>query len=67
MHDKTLVLRKDAHWYVISSACGDEREILLALLEYAEEARFNIGRDEVYALLERFGWVLEEHDNLAAA
>ncbi len=67
MQDKTLVLRKDAHWYVISSAQGDEREILLALLEYAEEETYNIERDEVMDLVDQLGYRLEVHEDLTAA
>ena len=59
MRDKTMVLRKNGHWYVLTSASGDEREIILALLEYSEQERYDISRDDVYRLMERLGWRLE--------
>lgn len=63
MSEKTIVLRKDGHWYVISSATGDEREILLAILEYAENRKYNIGKDEVLALLDQLGYALDVQQN----
>lgn len=59
MHDKTIVLRKNGHWYVLNSSTGDEREIILALMEYAEQERFDIEPEEVYSLMEQLGWRLE--------
>lgn len=67
MSAKTIVLRKDGHWYVISSSEGDEREILLKLLEYAENRTYNIGRREVVDLIEKLGYTLEIHNNLGMA
>ncbi|MFW5857217.1 MAG: hypothetical protein ACOCX4_05000 [Planctomycetota bacterium] len=66
MSDKTIVLKKDGHWYVINSATGDEREILLTILEYAENRRYNISKDEVLALVEKLGYELDVHENLLA-
>ena len=59
MREKTLVLRKNGHWYVLNSNKGDEREILLALMEYAEEEHFDIEAGEVYSLMEQLGYRLE--------
>lgn len=59
MTDKTIVLRKKGHWYVLNSRTGDEREIILALLEYAESEKYDIGLEEVYPLMEQLGWSLE--------
>ena len=58
MRDKTMVLRKNGHWYVLNSASGDEREIILALLEYSEQKRYDISREDVYRLMEKLGWRL---------
>jgi hypothetical protein len=59
MREKTMVLRKNGHWYVLNSRSGDEREILLALMEYAEQERYDISREDVYGLMEKLGWKLE--------
>ena len=59
MYDKTIVLRKNGHWYVINSQTGDEREIILALMEFAEQEKYDISVDEVYSLMEQLGWKLE--------
>ena len=59
MREKTMVLRKNGHWYVLNSNSGDEREILLTLMEYAEQERYDISREDVYKLMERLGWRLE--------
>jgi hypothetical protein len=59
MREKTMVLRKNGHWYVLNSNSGDEREILLTLMEYAEQERYDISRDDVYKLMERLGWRLD--------
>lgn len=59
MLDKTIVLRKKGHWYVLNSRTGDEREIILALLEYAEQEKYDISAGEVYQLMEKLGWRLE--------
>lgn len=59
MLDKTIVLRKKGHWYVLNSRTGDEREIILALLEYAEHEQYDISLGEVYQLMEKLGWKLE--------
>lgn len=67
MGRKTMVLRKQDHWYIISSGAGEESELLLALLEFAEQTEYNIERGEVEALLQRLGWTLEIHDNLNVA
>ncbi|MCD8350136.1 MAG: hypothetical protein LUC93_05935 [Planctomycetaceae bacterium] len=48
MPDKTIVLRKKGHWYVLNSRTGDEREIILALMEYAEQEKYEIEREDVY-------------------
>ncbi len=61
MNDKTLVLRKQGHWYVLNSRTGDEREILLALMEYAEQETYGVSLDEVYGLMERLGGRLETY------
>ena len=58
-YDKTIVLRKNGHWYVLNSRTGNEREIILALMEYAEQEHFEIEIDEVYSLMEQLGWKLE--------
>ena len=59
MFEKTIVLRKKDHWYVLNSRTGDEKEILLALMEYSERKKYDIAEDEVYALMEQLGWKLE--------
>lgn len=59
MLEKTVVLRKKGHWYVLNSRTGDEREIILALLEYAEQEKYDISVDEVYQLMDKLGWRLE--------
>ncbi len=59
MRDKTLVLRKEGHWYVLNSRTGDEREIILTLMEYAEQQTYDISTGEVYALMDKLGWKLE--------
>lgn len=59
MHEKTIVLRKQGHWYVLNSRTGDEREIILALMEYAEQEKYDISVNEVYQLMEQLGWKLE--------
>ena len=59
MYDKTIVLRKNGHWYVLNSRTGDEREIILALMEYAEQEKYDIQPGEVYDLMEQLGWKLE--------
>ncbi len=59
MYEKTIVLRKKGHWYVLNSRTGDEKEIILALMEYAEQQKYDISTDEVYRLMERLGWKLE--------
>lgn len=59
MPDKTIVLRKKGHWYVLNSRTGDEREIILALMEYAEQETYDIQREDVYKLMDKLGWKLE--------
>ncbi len=59
MYDKTIVLRKKGHWYVLNSRTGDEREIILTLMEYAEQEQYDISPNEVYSLMEQLGWKLE--------
>ena len=59
MSGKTLVLRKAGHWYVMNSGRGDERELLLALLEHAEQKVYNVCPEEVYCLLAKLGWKVE--------
>lgn len=66
MNERTIVLRKRGHWYVVNSRSGDEREALLTLLEHAENRRYEIGRDDVIELIRELGWELEVHDNLVA-
>jgi transcription antitermination factor NusG len=63
MTDKTIVLKKDGHWYVISSSTGDEREILLTILEYAENRKYNIAKSEVLSLIEKLGYELDVHED----
>jgi hypothetical protein len=65
MGEKTIVLRKGEQWYVITSHQGDEREILLTLLEYAEQRKYDIQRSEVLQLIDRLGWKLEVHSAAA--
>lgn len=67
LDNKTIILRKGAHWYVINSDTGDEAEMLLALIEYSEGETYNINRSEVLELVDRLGWELEVHNNLGAA
>ncbi len=67
MAEKTIMLRKEDHWYMFNSVAGDEGEILLALLEYAECESYNIEYDEVIELADRLGWTIEMHDNLDLA
>lgn len=59
MLDKTIVLRKSGHWYVLNSRTGDEKEIILALLEYAEQRKYDISPAEVYSLMDQLGWKME--------
>ncbi len=59
MHDKTIVLRKQGHWYVLNSRTGDEKEIILALMEYADQQKYDISHDDVYNLMDKLGWKLE--------
>lgn len=59
MYEKTVILRKKDHWYVINSRNGDEKEIILALMEYAEQQKYDINRGEVNSLMEQLGWKLE--------
>lgn len=58
-YEKTIVLRKNGHWYVLNSRDGNEREIILALMEYAEQEHYDIQPEEVYALMDQLGWKLE--------
>ncbi len=58
MREKTIVLRKNGHWYVLNSQNGDEKEIILALMEYAEQEKYDIRPAEVYSLMEQLGWKL---------
>lgn len=67
MSDKTIVLKKDGHWYIINSASGDEREILLTVLEYAENRKYNISKNEVLALIEKLGYEVDVHKNFGLA
>lgn len=66
MNERTIVLRKGGHWYVVNSREGDEREVLLTLLEHAENRRYAIDRDDVVRLIHELGWELEVHDSLVA-
>jgi hypothetical protein len=59
MPDKTIVLRKQGHWYVLNSRTGDEKEIILALMEYADQKEYDISHDDVYNLMDKLGWKLE--------
>jgi hypothetical protein len=59
MNEKTIVLRKNGHWYVLNSETGDEKEIILALMEYAEKEQYGIEANEVYSLMEQLGWKME--------
>ena len=59
MSDKTIVLRKQGHWYVLNSRTGDEKEIILALMEYADQQKYDISHDDVYNLMDKLGWKLE--------
>lgn len=59
MREKTIVLRKNGHWYVLNSHNGDEKEIILALMEYAEREKYDILPAEVYSLMEQLGWKME--------
>lgn len=67
MEPKTLVLRKDRHWYVISSADGDEEKILLTLLEHAENRTYNVETDDVLQLIDHLGWRLEVYEDMGLA
>ena len=67
MNSKTIVLRKDDHWYVINSLAGNEREILLTVLEYAERRSYNIRKDEVLALASQLGYEIDIQENLELA
>jgi hypothetical protein len=67
MPEKTLVLRKDAQWYVVTSDAGDEREILLTLLEYSEKTTYNVEREDVLELIDHLGYRLEVHEGLGMA
>lgn len=59
MNEKTIVLRKNGHWYVLNSETGDEKEIILALMEYAEKEQYGIEANEVYSLMKQLGWKME--------
>lgn len=67
MTGKCMILRKGSHWYVVNSQDGDERAILLTILEYAEHDSYNIEQEDLLPLIDRLGWTLEIHDNLGAA
>ncbi len=59
MCEKTIVLRKNGHWYVLNSRTGDERAIILTLIEYAEQKKYDISIDDVHGLLNQLGWKME--------
>lgn len=66
-HGKTIVLRKGDQWYIFNSKDGDEREILMTLLNLAEEELYAFDRSDVMQLIEQLGWKLETHENLEKA
>ena len=66
MSEKSIVLKKDGHWYIINSSTGDEKEILLTILEYAENKRYNINKSEVMNLIDKLGYEIDVHQNLAS-
>ena len=61
MPEKTIVLRKNGHWYVINSRNGDEQEIILTLIELAENRKYDINISEVNSLMDQLGWRIEVH------
>lgn len=65
--NKTIVLRKDGHWFVINSSDGNPRDIILTLLEYSENRRYSVGKEEVATLCEKLGYSLEIHENFGIA
>jgi hypothetical protein len=67
MEEKTIVLKKNGHWYILNSCAGDEREILHALLEYSEQQEYDIERSDVVELIHQLGYELEVHNNLNVA
>lgn len=67
MQDKTIVLRKQAHWYIINSQDGSEEDILRTLLQYSQLDDCNLEEGDIHELLERLGWELEVHSNLKVA
>ena len=65
--NKTIVLRKDGHWFIINSKDGNPRDIILTLLEYSENKRYSIGKEDVSTLCEKLGYSLEIHENIDLA
>lgn len=67
MSDKTIVMRKAGHWYVINSETGDEKEMLLTLLQYSENKEYNIEQTDVLSLADQLGWEIDVYPNVGAA
>lgn len=67
MSEKSIILKKDGHWYIINSSAGDEKEILLTILEYAENKKYNINQNEVMSLIDKLGYEIDIHNNLGLA
>lgn len=58
---KTVVLRKSSHWYVLNTTESNEKEIILALIEHAEQDTFQVNTSEVYQLAESLGWTISAY------
>jgi hypothetical protein len=65
--EKTMILKKSGHWYVINSSSGNEKEILLTILEYAENKKYNISENEVMHLIDKLGYELDSFNDMGIA
>ena len=57
--DKTIVVHKDEHWWIINSSKGDEKEILRMLLKYAKDEKHTLQEWEALSLIDQLGYKLE--------
>lgn len=58
-NERTVVLRKGAHWYVFTMGEDDMEAMLLRLVEHAEETTYDVGSMQVTTFLEDLGWEIE--------
>ncbi len=64
---RTIVLRKADQWYIFNSQDGDERQILIALLNLSEQELDKFEGEDVFKMVESLGWRLEVYQNLERA